>query len=437
MNALRNALAALAASALVLGCGAGQTETPPPDETPTTLEVGGELSADTTWAKGTTVILKENTFVMSGTLTIEPGVTVKGNPGAALVVTQNAKLRAIGTAAEPITFTANKDPGTRARGDWSGLVLLGKAPINVGSQSIEGFPATETRVTYGGQDAAHDCGTLKYVRIQFAGFEIAPGKEVNSLTLGGCGTGTTIDYVQNHRGSDDGIEVFGGTVNLKHVVNSLNDDDGLDWDLGWTGKVQYLVIQEGVTAGNHGFEASSNATNASATPQANPTIWNVTLAGPGADAAQTHVGIQFKDATAANIHRAIIADYFDSAIDVTGTASPNADGSKLVVADSVFFNNANAGTTAVWGTDDDAKDEPVVDELAYFSQASFANRFADPQLGNSRSETAPDFRPASGGAAFTSVTGTVPADGFFESNGFVGAVGATDWTAGWTAYPAN
>ncbi len=164
---------------------------------------------------------------------------MKGNADTSLVVTTTARLEAVGTAAAPIVFTSNEPVGQRGPGNWGGIVLLGNAPLNVegGSESIEGFPAGAERTVYGGADAAHDFGTLKYARVEFAGFELERDNELNALTVGGCGTGTEIDYVQVHLGADDGVEMFGGTADLRHIVITQPDDDGLDWDFGWTGTV--------------------------------------------------------------------------------------------------------------------------------------------------------------------------------------------------------
>ena len=132
-----------------------------------------------------------------------------------------------------------------------GLVLLGKAPINVegGTNLIEGIDISNPDVPdngsrYGGDDSAYDCGQLNYTRIEFAGFELTEGNELNGLTLGACGTATTLNYVQVHEGLDDGIEVFGGAPNLKHIVLSNIEDDSLDWDQGFQGNIQFLLIKQ-------------------------------------------------------------------------------------------------------------------------------------------------------------------------------------------------
>lgn len=238
------------------GCG-DDTTTHPPDthepSNPETVQVTEDIKADTTWKTGNTYVLTKHIFVESGTLTLEPGVTVKGQQGSSLVITRQARINAVGTAEKPIVFTSSEPVGSRAAGNWGGLVLLGKAQLNIPNvteQSIEGFVVgSDARTLYGGTDDAHNCGTLKYVRIEFAGFKLLNNSELNGLSMGACGSATQVDYLQVHRGLDDGVEMFGGTANLKHVLVTLTDDDGLDWDFGYRGNVQFLIVQQGENLG--------------------------------------------------------------------------------------------------------------------------------------------------------------------------------------------
>ncbi|RYZ31531.1 MAG: hypothetical protein EOO72_16690, partial [Myxococcaceae bacterium] len=278
MKSLFASVLTLSSLTLLAGCGDDEPNNTPDGGDPqaTAQDVKGSITGDTIWKAGTTYTLKDYVFVESGTLTIEPGVIVKGDTGSALVITREAKLNAVGTAEKPIVFTSSQAEGTRAAGDWGGVVLLGKAKINVagGENTIEGFFATsgDTRTKYGGGDDAHDCGKLKYARIEFAGYELAEDNELNGLTTGACGTATDIDYVQVHKGADDGVEMFGGTAGLKHIVISQPDDDGLDYDLGWRGKVQFLVVQQNAVVGNRAIEASGNKNDNVAQPHSVPEI---------------------------------------------------------------------------------------------------------------------------------------------------------------------
>ena len=242
--------------------------------------VAASIAEPTTWQAGRTYRLDGLVFVESGTrLVIEPGVTVVGGPGAALIVTRHATIQARGTSTEPIVFTSAKPEGERASGDWGGVVLLGNAPINRGQASVEGIARGDRRATFGGDDPASSCGVLEYVRIEFAGYPFGADNELNGLTLGGCGRGTHVRYVQVHRGTDDGIEILGGTVDLKYVFVSHAGDDSFDWDMGWTGRSQFVVIQQHPDMGDSGLEGNNWRDRPSAPPISKPRIYNVTMVG--------------------------------------------------------------------------------------------------------------------------------------------------------------
>lgn len=426
------------------GGGGGGADAPPsvtPDAPPgggETITVSADLTADAHWTADNTYVLAGHVFVLGGTLTIDPGTVVKGENGSALVITGAARIVADGTAEAPIVFTSNQPEGERETGDWGGVVLLGRAPINVsgGTSRMEGFPPEEARVVYGGADAAHDCGVLRYARIEFAGFALDADKEINGLTLAACGTGTVVDYVQLHRGKDDGLEIFGGTVNVKHLVVTLPMDDGLDWDFGWVGKLQYAIVQQSPVNGNMGIEADNNNNDNDATPRSNPEIWNLTLIGSDAEpggASENQRAMHLRRGTAARISNALVMAFADGAVDIDGTASAaQATAGNLVITSSIFFDNANAAT---WPTEVEDNDGGF-DEAAYFAEGEHANRFMNPMLADPMDPLAPSFRPMAGSPAMSGAA--TPSGAFFDPAGaHVGAIGATDWTAGWTAYPRD
>ncbi|MEP0615975.1 MAG: hypothetical protein ABJC99_10470, partial [Marinobacter sp.] len=156
------------------------------------VRIDTDITTDATWKTGSRYILEETIYVENASLTIEPGVTVEGENGSALVVTPSAKLFSRGKANNPVVFTSARAEGKRARGDWGGVVLLGLAPVNEAGAAIEGLPAGETRGSFGGTDVSHSCGVLEYTRIEFAGFEVYKDNELNGLTLGGCGKNTIV-----------------------------------------------------------------------------------------------------------------------------------------------------------------------------------------------------------------------------------------------------
>jgi hypothetical protein len=406
-----------------------------------TITVSADVTADTTWTSGSVYTLTKHVFVRDGaTLTIEPGTKVLGLRGSSLVVATTGKIHAAGTAAAPIVFTSGQPEGYRAPGDWGGVVLLGLAKINVsaGFTQIEGFPSGTAATTYGGTDDAHDCGTIRYARIEFAGFQLAPDNELNGLTVGGCGSQTELEYIQVHKGADDGIEFFGGTADLKHAVITQPDDDGLDWDFGWTGRVQFAVVQQNALVGDKGIEADNNNNGKDNEPRSNPLVYNLTLVGSnlGGAGKTGQGGIHFRRGTAGHVYNAIVTGFTSRVIDVDGPESVAQFGAgELFLRDSVIYANAGVtdATTAWPETDNDGG----FDEASAFFAAGLGNAAVDPQLADPANLAAPSFLPAAGSPALTGGA-TPPSDGFFDATAtFKGAFGSVDWTSGWTAFPAN
>ncbi|MCP3136695.1 hypothetical protein [Pyxidicoccus xibeiensis] len=459
MKRLLASLLTLSSLTLAAACGDDDDDKQPPVTTPPPEESGGEkvdvaenLKGDTTWKKGNTYTLKNYVFVESGTLTIEEGVTIQGDERSALIITRNARLDARGTAAAPIVFTSSKEPGQREPGDWGGLVLLGKAKLNVsgGETTIEGFftSAGNELTKYGGQDDAHNCGTLKYARIEFAGFELAANNELNGLTTGGCGSATDIDYVQVHKGLDDGIEMFGGTAPLKHIVITQADDDALDYDFGYSGKVQFLVVQQSPSVGDRGIEASSNKSTPGQEPISIPEIWNATFIGSGAAPGTnpTQEALVFNTGAGVRMRNSIVAHWKNQAVDIDGAASAglfSEAGDARLSFKSVFFwdiadkNDAipfapNPVVTNGTTTDPDLT---KLDESKVILSEANKVTMSDPRLSDPLNLTAPNFAPAAGSAALNADATLTPSAGFDTSARFIGAIGATDWTRGWTAYP--
>ena len=240
----------------------------------TVIRVTSNITANTTWTKGKTYILGGRITVTSGaTLTIQDGVVVKGEVGSgsnatALIIARGAKITAEGTASSPIIFTTIADnitPGQIAspnltpnlNGLWGGLIVLGKAPISVAGdvaeKQIEGIPPSDTNGLYGGTDAADNSGTIKFVSIRHGGANIGEGNEINGLTLGGVGSGTVIENIEVIGNQDDGIEWFGGTVNVKNALVWNAGDDGMDTDQAWAGTLDNFIVIAG-TETDHALE---------------------------------------------------------------------------------------------------------------------------------------------------------------------------------------
>ena len=385
--------------------------------------ITADITEDTTWSCPSYVLVGQIFVTGNSTLTIEPGVEIFGDsatiPKGALIVTRGSQLNAV---------------GDRATGDWAGVALLGNATINSGTNNagviegrLEGLPPTEPKALYGGSDDASSCGHLEYVRIEFAGAELSVDNELNGLTLAGCGSGTEVSYVQVHRGFDDGIECFGGTVGMDHVIISGSADDGLDWDLGWRGDVQFLVIHQFAGVGDNGIEADNLGSNELATPRSNPRLFNVTMVGSAR-------GMVLREGTRGLLRNFIIQDFASEAVDLRATTNDLSMEwpSQLSIENSFFFNNgAYTDETTVAADNDDNG----FDEQAAIEDPDRHNTVGtDPMLG-STSITAPNYVPAN-----TALNGqATPPAGFDTTATYAGAFSpnGTNWASGWTAFPAN
>lgn len=313
MNKLFGCLSILALTTATVAC-SDNNDDPTPSKTEYTKTTDGGLVAcdgilfnedGTDNAEGTqigngdqgfvfngNVTLKKGTYTLKGwvyiadgaTLTIEPGTVIKGDKAtkASLITEPGGKLIAKGTQTQPIVFTSAQSAGNRKPGDWGGIIICGKAPNNNGvlAQQIEGGPRTK----HGGNDANDNSGALQYVRIEFAGYPFEKDQEINGLTLGSVGSGTTIDHVQVSYSNDDSYEWFGGTVNCKYLIAYRGWDDDFDTDNGFAGSVQYgLSVRDSKIADasqSNGFESDNNAGGTTAEPYTSAVFSNMTFLGP-------------------------------------------------------------------------------------------------------------------------------------------------------------
>ena len=406
--------------------------------------VQASVAEATTWKTGRTYRLDGLVFVEAGVrLLVEPGVTVLGGPGAALVVTRDASIHARGTENEPIVFTSARPEGTRASGDWGGVVLLGNAPINRGQANIEGIPRNDARGVFGGNDRRSSCGVLEYVRVEFAGYAIGADNELNGLTLGGCGSETLVRHVQVHRAHDDGIEVFGGVADLKYVVVSHPRDDALDWDMGWTGRAQFLVVQHHPERGDTGFEGDSSADDPDAVPTSRPRIYNVTMVGSG-DSDRAQRAMVIRSGSGGEFRNFLITGFPLESIDLRGELTAARIASGALSFGSIAMSAIGAGGTTYFVDESGTKDDDGgFDEWRYFSElAPDIVLDAPPALRpEARSPTGPDFTPT---AAYIGAGSqwSPPANEEFwdETASYYGAVRygeRTSWMHGWTAWPES
>ena len=286
-----------------------------------------DITEDTTWFADTVYELREPIFVEGGaTLEIRPGTRIEGaRPEAALIVTREGRVHAEGRPNAPIVFTSSRRAGARRAGDWGGVALLGRAPVNAGVPNLDGLPR-DHRTLYGDTvpDPEHDCGTLAYVRIEFGGYTFSPGAELDGLTLAGCGDRTEVGYVQVHLSRHDGVSVLGGTVGLRHLVISLSRDDSLHWDQGWRGWAQHVAILQGgrgggdlYAGGDCSLDGDSNTDTYPLDPRSRPRLYNFTLIGADhVDA--TDLGLHLGSGSSAELRNFLVMNHRGGFWDLDG-----------------------------------------------------------------------------------------------------------------------
>lgn len=401
----------------------------------------------TTWTANNTYVLDGFVFVNEGqTLTIEPGTVIKGKPGegenaSALIVARGGRIMANGTAEDPIIFTAEDDdvndpndlPLTQ-NGLWGGVIILGNATTNRGSGgigAIEGIPTEETRGQYGGTNDDDNSGTFRYVSIRHAGSLIGAANEINGLTMGAVGRGTTIEYVEVFANQDDGFEWFGGTVNTKYLVSAFCGDDMFDYDEGWRGNNQFWFGIYKEDDGGTGGEHDGGTDPEDGQPYAIPVISNATFIGSG-ETREDGGTFVIRDNAGGKYYNSIFMD-FAQGITIEDLASGEDSRTRLEAGDidfqnNIFWNVADntfngigtvGNTTESWTVgllSDEAKNNLIVNpNLTAISRTN--NAGLNPV-------------PATGSAALTG--GSTPEGAFFQNVDYVGAFGATNWLKGWT-----
>lgn len=405
-----------------------------------TVTISTEITTNTTWTAGNTYSLGGQIYVKNNaTLTIEPGVVIRSiAPGAGLFVTKGAKLIAEGTAASPIVFTSGYSEGNRNRGDWGGLILLGKGSYNINSgvNNIEGIaPTTDTQ--YGGgltPDDNDNSGSLKYVRIEFAGYTYgAAGSntEINGLTFGAVGKGTQVDYVQVSYANDDSFEWFGGAVNCSHLVAYRGLDDDFDTDNGFSGSVQFcLAIKEPAIADSSDsncFESDNNSTSTAGTKFTSAIFSNCTLIGPsyratlsggGTLAIRHRRGAHLRRNTQLQVFNSIFMDFVDGVVVDGTTTITNATNNTLK-----FKSNIIAGTTTLKVAVKVESPATTFDVASWFTSNNNTSQTASVGLLTSPYNeldgsvyTGLDYRPATGSIAETGADFSTLGTNKFVSN---------------------
>lgn len=355
----------------------------------------------------------------SMTLTIDAGVKTYGESGADFMrVSRGSKVHINGSPDAPVIMTgaAEATATVDTTGLWGGFVVNGNATVN---GCTEGTALCERTAegnagTYGGNNDNESSGNINYLQIRYAGFEISPGNELNGLTLNGVGRGTNVDYVHVHNGSDDGFETFGGTVNAKHLVLTGNDDDNIDWQIGWRGKIQHVVVVH-KSLGDRGIEADNNSAARDSLPRSKGQIANMTIIARDSQ----NVGVKLRDGTAANLYNFVVKsgagclDIDHGPTFLNGGTSPTNLTGELTIVNSLFdcttpFSEASGDN---WSTE-----SWFVNQAGNLVGASNMTGYINSSTVNGR--------PAA----------NLAGDDFFDDVDYIGAVENTagDWTQGWT-----
>ena len=288
------------------------------------------LDMEHNWLLSGGVFVDEN-----AKLTINEGRTIYADTEVTtfLSVKQGGNIFIQGESTNPIVFTPLTDNPTY--GDWGGIIINGRATINTGL-TAEGEGGTGV---YGGDDDHDDSGILRYVRVEYAGKVLGTDNELNGFSFNGVGDETIVEYIQAYKGSDDGIEFFGGTVNVRYAVSTHNQDDSFDWTHGWRGKGQYWLVQQGPDGGDRGIEADNNGDDNVLEPYSNPTLANLTLIGVN-DGDDLNTGMRLREGTKGQIFNVYVTGFPKYGIRVSDEVTlQNVENGELFVANSLVENN--------------------------------------------------------------------------------------------------
>jgi len=416
-----------------------------------TVQVSGAITSDTTWVNTKAYRLSGVVTVRGATLSIEPGTIITGAPGSqpasTLLITRTSKLNANGTKSRPVIFTSDQPFGQRKRGDWGGVLMLGQAPINVGANSggnvnaagtffIEGLNTSPDAV-YGGADPNHNCGSLTYTRIEYSGVQLTPNNETNSFTWAACGKQTVAHHLQAIYGADDSFEFFGGNMDAKYLVGGLGADDYVDYQLGYTGRIQFgLFYQSPDSRGNRGLEGDNSEYDNAATPFSNPTMYNLTFIGsrnPGFDEAASP-GIFLRRGARGTLANIVVQDFNSAGIELTDANTQAQGTAGNIVLDGILVWNNNVATAGAGNTlDGQVTNVPTRTFLGGNSVRNLL--FANPQLRRVNEYSDPNFAALFGSPIFRAGFVAPPDDGFFDQSAtFIGGIGDEDWTEEWTSF---
>jgi hypothetical protein len=431
--------------------------------------VSANITTNTTWTSDNVYVLRAYVRVMNGaTLTIQPGTKILGADNSALFIMRGAQIDAQGTSAQPIVFTSARPAGSRQPGDWAGLVIIGNAQINRASPTdLEGTGAgTGGTINYAGGSVNDDnSGTLRYVRVEFAGEEISAGNELNSFTFAAVGSGTTLEYLQSMSGLDDSFEWFGGTVDAKHLVSYESGDDHFDMSEGFSGRLQNLIALQtriltprpgsgGVSSDPQGIEndgcnGASCLNGEDSQPYTIPLVANFTLVGTGPGVvpnATSGIGMVLRRGTGGYYVNGHISRWPNGAISMRNSGPALvATETRLNAGDLLLRNILTTDGAAVFET---GTNRLTVDLAANALELADATTTASSFTAFTAAPTSAadlDWSPAAATAQLTggleTFTGAIAtkAGTFVAGTVYRGAANPSGpkWWAGWTVYAAN
>ena len=374
------------------------------------VQLQGSITSDFTITNDQLWLINGGLFVEEGAvLTIEPGATVYATFNdltSFISVQRGARIVADGSAAAPIKFTTIRELTSIPQpGDWGGIIINGYAPVNLTNGEGEGEGGTGI---YGGDDPTDNSGILRYVIVSYAGKQLGPDNELNGFSFNAVGSGTTVEYIEAIYGLDDGIELFGGSVNIKYALSLGNADDSFDWTFGWSGFGQFWVVQQDPFGSDKAIEADNNEDDFLASPFSQPIVSNLTLVGAD-DGDSKNSGVNLRHGTKGAIHNAIITNFPRDGVIVDETAEDFVVTNELMVSHSRVFDNNMSGAEGV----------DFRNAISFESnESNFI--YSEPVLDG--------------------FTGVIAGEGidpiqfssWFTSVDYIGAVDPTeDWTAGW------
>ncbi len=435
-----------------------------------TETISSNITTDTVWTSDNEYIVDGQVYVIDGAaLTIEPGTVIRGaakTEGAeasALVVARGSRIYAVGTPNAPIIFTAEADPldGSYTDQDtqaWGGLIVLGKGVLNSAKQgtvtdgtppliveNIEGLTNSPDNdwSEFGGTDNEDNSGIIRYVSIRHGGSEIGAGNEINGLSMGGVGSGTTIEFVEVFANKDDGFEWFGGAANARFLVAAFGNDDSFDYDQGWTGYGQFWAsfgTKNGIIedAADHGGEHDGST---SAVPgvefRGMGSIFNATYVGPGS---QADLGLdvidegvfEISDDAGARYYNSVFMKFGGHGVEVKddaldGLTEVEGDTTRIDFSNNIWFDLGDGSVDSLGKT---------ADVTSFLTDAARSNTLEDPLLrGISRTvDGGLDPRPEAGSPALTNDLKDYPDMDFFLPVDYQGAFSPdSNWMIGWTA----